>query len=110
MTTCPTCGAKMVATFAPLESLASAPLSHTARAIVSKLVAAYPKEVTRIEMVAAVQSAAPAGSANHITNSVRTLRPLLEKHGWTISKSNAVHGYRLMPAEVKKMKPVGVRS
>lgn len=106
---CPCCGQPMVAPYAPLDGLASAPLTRQHRSIVNALVQAYPQPVTTEDMLNAMYGdsgrRAYCVAGDVLKVQLAKLRRILPAYGWTIPVCNGGKGhygrYKLEPLPAK---------
>lgn len=85
----------------PLEGLQAAVLGPRGRKIIDALSRAYPSYLDGADLQDKVFADEPDGGpiyANQaLTEAIRTLRPEIERFGWTIPKAKPHAGYRLQP-------------
>jgi DNA-binding response OmpR family regulator len=103
--TCPTCGQPMNVGRAPIEGLASAPLSKQERLIVEVLTETYPRVVKADFLLERLYADDPEGGPECAVEVLRQLlwriRKKLPTYGWTVQRSRGGAGnygsYKLEP-------------
>lgn len=104
---CPCCLTVLAeGTEVPMDALRDAPISPMQRMIVEKLISAYPRQVSRAELIETLYGhdarGGPDNPMNIISVMLHKLRKQLPQFGWTVGANTRIpgvtahSGYRLV--------------